>query len=503
MRVSLATLLGTVIAMQFGPGPTAARADAFTPIDSPMHDSIHQEQWRHFRESSTDLPNQSREMPLPPPLAPRTPGEMGLTHEVHGYHPYWMGTSYGNYRWETLSTVAFFSLDLDASGAIVDSHGWPWMNLIAQAHAHGVRVLVTATLFSSSALTQLLGDPGLRATAVANLVAAVQAGNADGVSIDFENMPGSRKAELVRFMDELRSALEAAIDDPYISIATPAVDWTNAFDYDELAARVDHLMIMAYNYTWSGSPTSGPVAPLQGWGTYNVAWTIADYLTWGAPRDKMILGVPYYGLRWNTATDQPGAATTGSGSAMLYDAAQPGAEFYGRLWDAPSSTPWYRFEAPTWVQTWYDDAPSLTSKYDRVLDETLAGVGIWALGYDGARTELWEALEDAFGTEIASPPDPGDPTVLAGGVQLHIASRHPFDDYIRFSLRVPWPRKIRLTVHDAAGRLVRVLADGRFERHDRFGLTWNGRDERGEIVPDGVYLVRVPGGSALRVVKVR
>ena len=456
--------------------------------------------------------------PEPPiPLQPRTGLLDSLTHEVHGYHPYWMGNSYTSYHWEALSTVAFFGLDLDGNGNIVDAHGWPWTGLVSLAHANGVRVLVTATLFSSSGLSQLLGNPSLRTNAIDNLVDAVLAGGADGVNIDFENMPGSRKVELVLFMQELRAALENSLPTvPYVSIATPAVDWTNAFDYDALAAHVDHLMIMAYNYTWSGSPNSGPVSPLDGWGTYNVTWTVEDYLAWQAPREKMLLGVPYYGLRWSTTSDQPGAPTTSSGNAMLFDDAQVGAEFHGRLWDEASSTPWYRFETSNWVQTWYDDAQSLTAKYDYVRNENLAGVGIWALGYDGARPELWDALEASFLDGTSSPPDPPDPPdppgppgedpPLVENLDLRIVSRHPFRDYIRVSLSIPEGRRTRVSVHDTGGRLLRVLADGTFQEHQGFELTWNARDRHGRFVPNGIYFIRAKSDAeetSVPVIKVR
>ena len=52
-----------------------------------------------------------------------------------------------------------------------------------------------------------------------------------------------------------------------------------------------------------------------------------------------------------------------------------------------------------WRQLYYDDATALKAKYDLVNRHGLRGVGIWALGYDGTRTELYAALKAKFITD--------------------------------------------------------------------------------------------------------
>ena len=56
-----------------------------------------------------------------------------------------------------------------------------------------------------------------------------------------------------------------------------------------------------------------------------------------------------------------------------------------------------------WRQLYFDDATALKAKYDLVNRTDLRGVGIWALGYDGTRTELYEALKDKFITDKVPP----------------------------------------------------------------------------------------------------
>jgi spore germination protein len=385
-----AALLIAVIC-QFGAALHPAKAASIHEMELEYWRAREQAGWRPWRD---------------PQNLPRTPlvaRPREISHEVHGYHPYWQGSAYLDYDWSLISTVAFFSLEIGADGSILANHGWPWAGLVSSAHAGGARVLVTATNFSSSELSTLLANPAYRTAAVGNLVAAVQLGGADGVNVDFENLPASMSSNFVLLIEELRDALAAEIADPYLSVATPAVDWAGSYRYQALSERCDHLMIMAYNYHWSGSATTGPVAPLTGWGTYNVSWTVQDYIYWGAPPGGLLLGVPYYGFHWPAAGPDPGDATTGSAAAITYAAAYPEGQSHGLLWDDEGQTAWYRYFTDPWQQVWFDDAVSLGHKYDYIQSEQLAGIGIWALGYDGSRPELWEALATAFDDSISAP----------------------------------------------------------------------------------------------------
>lgn len=62
----------------------------------------------------------------------------------------------------------------------------------------------------------------------------------------------------------------------------------------------------------------------------------------------------------------------------------------------------------------------------------------------------------------------------------------------RFAL--PAPGAVRLEVFDAAGRLVRVLADGEFAPGEH-AVRWDGTGEGGARVPNGLYLARLQFGG--------
>ena len=220
---------------------------------------------------------------------------------------------------------------------------------------------------------------------------------ADGVNIDFEAFPSSQKSNLVIFTKDLRESLRAKIPDAQVTLATPAVDWNNAWDFNELANVSDGLFIMGYDYHWPGSSNTGPVAPLKG-GSYNITNTINTYLLdTGNNSEKIILGNPYYGYQWSANSGNKGASTTASGTSVNYTSAESNAKYHGKLWDASSQTPWYKYQNNGWFQAWYDDSLSLSKKYDLALEKNLAGIGIWALGYDDGTDKLWKALKEKVG----------------------------------------------------------------------------------------------------------
>ena len=385
---------------------------------------IHQidlEKYKDFREKEP-LP----EFPgKPRPLIPR---ESPPSREVFGYLPYWVYSSYPTLNYDLLTTIAYFGANVNGFGNITNRHNWPAAALIDKAHSEGVRVVLTAILFDPVALEGLLSSPANRTNLINNLLTEVQNAGADGVTIDFEGVPSGQKANMTAFMTELSQTFHNAIPGSFVTIFSPAVDWSNVYDYNAIAQVCDGMVMQGYDYHWSSAPTAGPVAPLTGsrWGFANVTWTVNDYLSkTNGNVEKLILSAPYYGFEWKTDGDGLESPTQGSGTAIFYSTAYPNAMQYGRLWDTESQTPWYKYNDGAWHQGWYDDSLSLAKKYELINQLNLKGTAIWALSYDGERLELQGALADAFGS-TAPPLKPTDFRVVnIGGGQVQIAAKSP------------------------------------------------------------------------------
>jgi len=324
---------------------------------------------------------------------------------IFGYLPYWESVEgAANIRWNLLTHAAFFSVGANADGTISNPRGWPnhsrWKGSLAQARAHGVKVILVATNFDPSSIYTLITTPAYKNAFFENIKAQILAGEADGLNIDFEggNSPPWRGAALNAFMAELTAYLHTELPGSEVSFAGPAVNW-GGWDLAGLAASCDYIFIMGYNYYYSGSATSGPCAPLTG-GSRNLTRTLDDdygTVTRNNP-EKLILGYPSYGGHWTTQTSEPRSARISFVSSTWFRDDYGAALIHGRLWDTVSQTPWYRWHDGTnWHQVWYDDGESVGLKCRLAKERNLKGVGMWALNYDGALPYMWDELDRELG----------------------------------------------------------------------------------------------------------
>ena len=319
-----------------------------------------------------------------------------LTHEIIGYLPYWEYDEYPDLNYNLLTQINFFSAELSDYGDIINDHNWENLYFIEFAQSQGVKVKLCATLFGQESLTTLLGNYFYRQNAINNLLDLVINAGADGIDIDFELLPASQRGNLVLFMQELSFAFHNEMEDPIITMATPAIDWSNAWDYESLAEITDGLFIMGYNYFYSGSSNAGPVAPLGGY-FYDIEYTVNDYLDkTNNQTDKLILGLPYYGYDWPVVNDMINSETLGYGTPRTYAEAKNLSQLHGNFWNELSTSAWFTYSNSQWRQTWYDDSLSLSLKYQFAKEKNLKGIGIWALGYDDNYNELWVVLDNHF-----------------------------------------------------------------------------------------------------------
>jgi len=319
-----------------------------------------------------------------------------LSHEIIGYLPYWEYDQYPYLDYNLLTQINYFSAELNEFGDIVDNHGWQNLSIVDFAHERDVKVKLCATLFGENELRGLLSSPFNRQNAINNLLELVISKGADGVDIDFELLPTDQRDNLVLFMEELSFIFHANMDNPIITMATPAIDWSNAWDYQSLAEITDGLFIMGYNYFYSGSDNAGPVSPLGGY-FYDIEFSINDYIDkTNGQLDKLILGLPYYGYDWPVDSPIIGSSTIGYGIAKTYSEAELITQQYEYNLDVFSNSIWVPYQMDNWHQYWYDDSLSLSIKYQFAIEKDIKGIGIWALGYDQGSDKLWGAINDNF-----------------------------------------------------------------------------------------------------------
>ncbi|HTC85090.1 MAG TPA: glycosyl hydrolase family 18 protein, partial [Candidatus Acidoferrum sp.] len=139
----------------------------------------------------------------------------------------------------------------------------------------------------------------------------------------------------------------------------------------------------------------------------------------GVAPEKIILGLPYYGMTWATQSDaldaprQPDSAGFGTGRVYRPRTAAtngppPGALFDYDMTEVTARYTWYDADRLTWLQTYFDDPTTLALKEHLAVDRGLAGVGIWALGDDYGVPGYWGTIESTIDrVPFAGSPAPG------------------------------------------------------------------------------------------------
>ena len=368
--------------------------------DLPYQKSIHQIQLEYFNATKhTDA--EYYEKIISPSIKPvQEKTNCNLNKVVYGWHPYWVGSVYQNYDWSLLSHFSFFSYEVNASnGEANTTHGWSSSSAVDAAIASGnTKVTLTATLFSNHAT--FFNSSTAEQTLIDNLINLVQTRGADGVNIDFEGLPSAYKNNFSSFMVNLCTQMHAAIPGSEVSTVLYAVDWNNVFDFSAMEPHVDHYIIMGYAYYYQGSSNTGPCDPLYHFGSnynYTLSKSITYYLSNGCPKNKLILGLPYYGYQWSTSSLNIPSATSASGVAKTYKQVKNNVSGnYNSAnynYDTDSYTDIYAFNDGGNKQCFISTEDGFDKRLAHVNQSGIGGIGIWALGYDDGYSQYWNTID--------------------------------------------------------------------------------------------------------------
>jgi spore germination protein YaaH len=421
-----------------------------------LHISIHQLQNQQFRSLGDSLLRQQQPFWSKPSQLLVTK-KLELTRKVFGWHPYWASaTAYQSYDYDVLTHLSYFSYETDTlTGGYKTINGWDQTPVIDWAHQRGVKVMLTVTNFGTTSNNALLKDTLRQNFMIKTLIALLKSRNGDGVNFDLELVSLAHRANLVAFIGRAVKKIKAELPDAEISMATPAVDWSGSWDLPALAGLCNYLIVMGYDYYYSGSATAGPVAPLEG-ESYNITKTINTYLNAGVPPYKLMLGTPWFGYNWPVVSSARKATVSGKGVALTYMAAVDLAATYGKTFDEATKVPWlsYKDASNIYHQAWFDDATSYGYKYNLVNARNLAGIGIWALSYEKGDAAIWNGIKAAFSTTGID-----DAILLEKDTYRYTVFPNPSKGLTTVQFNLVKQQKIRLKLTDIAGKTILYLLD--------------------------------------------
>ncbi len=383
------------------------------------------------------------------PVTPATAVDPVRSQLVSGWLPAWatdtsLAGVVGNV--DVISEASPFWYSAKASGGSVSVTTTmaeaTRVRVLDSLRAQGIAVLPSIADGSSArAMAELLKDPAARAAHVNQLVALVVDNGYEGIELDYEKFAFSdgtstwaaTRPAWVAFVGELGGALHGA--GKRLAVAVPPMyDGNNrsssgywVYDYAGIAASVDSLRIMTYDYSVS---RPGPISPLS-FIRRSLAYAVTAF-----PADRVRMGIPAYGRLWtarnaNGSLAIKGTCPTGApagtksftaATALTFLTSMAGAALSLRYDDASAemvatfsksySGKGADGRATTCVvehEAWWVESRGVASRLPLVAEYGLAGVAVWHLG--GVDQASWAEMR-AYATgvpvvvPVVAPPAP-------------------------------------------------------------------------------------------------
>jgi spore germination protein YaaH len=341
--------------------------------------------------------------------------------EVFGWHPTWMGDNWISYPYNLLTTLSFFSYNVEpATGSFQNPEDiavWRSIALVDSAHARNCRVLLSVACSGREQVEQFLSNQTAWTTLGDSVVQLLSEKKADGVEISFSDVPFAEKRAFNDFVRIFSGKVRASLGTGkgFVAISLPAVDEAGAYDVVELQRHTDLTVVQGFEYP-NDEQSTGAAAPLlsnrkNGPSLDNTLRTYADN---GLDPSKSVLALPLYGMQWRGKINGKGTydtrfdrKVTYSEIRSLYKDEDTSYRLTPTL-DRFSMTNYYLMEFPdkTSVECWFDDDYTLGRKFDLALARSYKGVGLWALGYDQGHTEIWEMVKGKMTTDTVAVSDP-------------------------------------------------------------------------------------------------
>lgn len=352
-------------------------------------------------------------------------------HEVFGFAPYWTFDKLDNIDFDTLTTLAYFGVPVQGSGDLDrEDYGYQIFKsrkatqLFQKSHHSSTRVVLTFTQMQNWPILALLDDPKAQANFINQATEEVQKRGIDGINVDFE-YNGDPGPEYRNKFSQLVASLTARMrqinpeSKVTVSVYAASVKEPKIYDIAALSKVSDGIFMMAYDFSRLYADQAAPTAPLHGYKDgeywYDVSTAVEDFLT-QMPSDKLILGVPWYGYNYLVyepevkAETRPSYSWRGQPAVQTYEAVaehvrpdRTDISDFKSGWDEAGQVGWkayYNDNTGTWRMIFSEDVRSLSLKYDFAKNMKLGGVGVWALGFDGGRNELWSLLKEKFGFKL-------------------------------------------------------------------------------------------------------
>ncbi len=286
-------------------------------------------------------------------------------------------------QWFTFDAAGNVTADISSRAAqVIEKH--PKMKVMP---------LVSNQHFDLTVAHVVLTDATVQDKIIDELIKIGKQNKYWGYQIDMEHMDASDRELYTAFSRKVSNALhnEGMIysvavvskvsDDPKDYSVKAWTKWAGVFDYKALGETADFITIMLYDQ----DDSVGPVSTLS-WYTEVIA-----YAKTLIPKEKLSIGIPFYGWEWNPKTGKKVASHTYRYVTDQIKKKTVQSTMFNEVLGNGIMTYTVKINGAKEKRVlWYENIESFKLKYNIIKKEGLRGFSAWALGQEDPR--IWTLL---------------------------------------------------------------------------------------------------------------
>jgi len=284
-----------------------------------------------------------------------------------------------------------FSYEVLRDGSLTQMD-WATLSEIAKENQVET-VIVIANIenyaFNSSLAHAIFTDEEVKMNLFKQAVAEAEKRGSNHIHLDFEYMEADDRENYVNFIKEFKEFAKGYI----ISVTLPPKTsddqpgkWYEAFDYKAIGEVADFVVIMTYEWGYSGGPPMAvsPIGPVR---------RVLEYAKTEIPPNKIMMGQNLYGYDWILPykVGNPIAKALSPQQAIQLAKNRNAAIEYDQNAQAPYFNYW---QDGVEHEVWFEDARSIQAKFTLLKELQLLGIAYWHSGFDFPQN--WYLLNEMF-----------------------------------------------------------------------------------------------------------
>ncbi|WP_096552352.1 LysM peptidoglycan-binding domain-containing protein [Ureibacillus thermosphaericus] len=294
-----------------------------------------------------------------------------------------------------LTYLAPFSYEARRDGSLVPM---PIQGIPEVAQNSGASLMLVVTNLENGQFSGELGRDILQSSAVQDVLLdniideAKRIGTVSDIHFDFEFLPPDQREAYNNF---LRKAADRLHEEGLLisSVLAPKLSreqtgqWYEAHDYRAHGEIVDFVVLMTYEWGYSGGPPMAvsPISEVE---------KVLNYALTEMPPSKIMMGQNLYGYDWTLPYVEGGQyARAISPQQAIALAREHSAEIQ---FDPIAQAPYFYYvdDEGKNHEVWFEDARSIQAKFNLMKRLNLRGISYWKLSF--AFPQNWLLIQDNF-----------------------------------------------------------------------------------------------------------